>query len=282
MKTKTSARLTSVIICSLSLTSLAGLKDSSISDTSDIETPKSVETRIGDFTQRYAPFFNSNNDLMSKIIDNRGNGYEPLYGLRNTRVVLHGVLYRGGANNAYHRSAPRNNMNPLPTDGLANLCKESFGEAIYLYPTNFTPQKISCTTRTDETNELIYTQTSVLNAAIPGEQFSEDFNANKSNEVRDILKKVHQCATGDGSCPIYAHCWNGWHASGFISALALRQFCDYTPAQAEQYWVDGTDSPSNSNYPFIKAAIRSFQPFSDMQISVLRKSKICPRGPYTF
>lgn len=261
---------------SLSLFSL-----SLVSSAAQASNEASVEGRIDYFTQRYTPFFDTKNDLMSKIIDNRGNGYEPLYGLRNARVVLHGVLYRGGANNAYHRIAPRNNMNPMPPDGLANLCKESFGEAIYLYPTNFVAQKISCTTRANESNELVYTQSSVLNAAIPGETVLDGDELLRSNEIRDILKKVHQCAIGEGACPIYAHCWNGWHASGFISAIALRQFCDYTPTQAEQYWIDGTDSPSNANYPVIRSAIRSFQPFSDMPVSDSTKSKICPKGPYT-
>ena len=34
-----------------------------------------------------------------KITDNRGNGFEDLYGTRNFRVILHGVAYRGGGNN---------------------------------------------------------------------------------------------------------------------------------------------------------------------------------------
>ena len=29
-----------------------------------------------------------------KLVDNLGNGYENLYGIRNLRVVLHGIYYR--------------------------------------------------------------------------------------------------------------------------------------------------------------------------------------------
>ena len=62
-------------------------------------------------------------------MDNRGRGFEPLYGTRNFRVVLRSVVFRGGANNQLHRTAPRDNRNPLPADGLKTLCAEGFGTA---------------------------------------------------------------------------------------------------------------------------------------------------------
>lgn len=64
-------------------------------------------------------------DTHSKITDNRGLGFRPLYGTRNVRVVLHGVMYRGGANNRYFYKR-RANMNPLPTEGLKNFAKMIF------------------------------------------------------------------------------------------------------------------------------------------------------------
>ena len=76
-------------------------------------------------------------DLMYKVIDNFGNGFDSLYGTRNMRTVLHGVAYRGGANNYYHKTDKRNNHNPLPDDGIANLCKEGFSHSIYLYKQNW-------------------------------------------------------------------------------------------------------------------------------------------------
>ena len=60
-------------------------------------------------------------DATQKLVDNKGNGYENLYGVRNFRAVLGGIYYRGGANNAYHRTNKRGNENPLPSDGLQNL-----------------------------------------------------------------------------------------------------------------------------------------------------------------
>jgi len=242
------------------------------------------EARIEYFQNLYAPFFGKGNDLISKIIGNTGNGYEPLYGLRNMRVVLHGVMYRGGANNFFHKTNKRNNMNPLPQDGLDNLCKESFGSAIYLYEKNFVPQSVTCTSRTGNTNTLQYSQVSVLSSPINGNpktgpSFDVDYTS-KGNEVRDILEQVYDCTQGIGSCPIYTHCWNGWHASGLISAVALRQFCDFSADQAVQYWIDGTDSLNNSNYPTVKAAIREFKPLPELKIGRDIQEKICPKNPY--
>jgi hypothetical protein len=233
----------------------------------------------------YAPFLGNGNDLISKIIDNKGNGYEPLYGLRNLRVVLHGVLYRGGANNFYHRTNPRDNSNPLPQDGLENLCTESFGEAVYLYEKNFVPQTLMCTSRTGNANSLRYSQVSVIGTPIngnPNQLFDDAFESQVSGSgVGEILRRVHKCATAVGACPIYTHCWNGWHASGLVAAVALRQFCDFTADEAVQYWIDGTDSPQNSNYPALKASLREFIPIPEYKISHELQNKICPANPYS-
>nr|MDA3843106.1 hypothetical protein [Candidatus Kapabacteria bacterium] len=49
---------------------------------------KSVD-KISYYTKRYMAEY-----LSDKIVDNRGKGFEKLYGLRNMRPVLHGVVYR--------------------------------------------------------------------------------------------------------------------------------------------------------------------------------------------
>ena len=59
--------------------------------------------------------------VQDKITDNKGEGFDALYGTRNFRVVLHGVAYRGGGNNYYHNTNKRGNKNPLPLDGLNAL-----------------------------------------------------------------------------------------------------------------------------------------------------------------
>ena len=61
--------------------------------------------------------------VIEKATDNKGNGQEILYGTRNFRSILHGIAYRGGGNNYYHRTNKRGNKNPLPQDGLNNLLK---------------------------------------------------------------------------------------------------------------------------------------------------------------
>jgi len=70
--------------------------------------------------------------LYETITDNFGDKFPQLYGTRNMRVVLHGVVYRGGANNVYNKFNKRDNKNPLPEQGLENLLKE-VSTAIYLY-----------------------------------------------------------------------------------------------------------------------------------------------------
>ena len=78
--------------------------------------------------------------VTDKITNNHGDGNDSLYGTRNMRPVLHGVWYRGGANNAFHKRRKRDNRNPLPNDGLKNLCREGFSSAFYLYSTRYTPK----------------------------------------------------------------------------------------------------------------------------------------------
>ena len=75
--------------------------------------------------------------LSEKITDNHGNGFDALYGTRNMRTILYGIAYRGGANNAFHKTKKRDNHNPLPDGTLENLLHEGFSTAIYLYSTNF-------------------------------------------------------------------------------------------------------------------------------------------------
>lgn len=199
-------------------------------------------------------------DIYSKLVDNAGNGYENLYGVRNFRAVLHGVYYRGGANNAYNKYGKRNNQNPLPNLGLNNLCAENFGIAIYYYPTNYknAPHVIDCKAGT-ENNTLNYLNYPALNS--------------KNHEL--ILELIYKRTQGLISGPIYGHCWNGWHASGLMAALSLRQFCDFSEEAAISYWVKNTDGNSKG-YDKIKAMIRNFKPLSKFKISTETKQVICP------
>lgn len=199
------------------------------------------------------------NSVDQKLVDNRGNGYEPLYGVRNFREVLKGVLFRGGANNAYHRDHTRANSNPLPDDGLQNLCEEGFKSAIYLYTTNFSsaPARVNCNSIRGP-NQLEYKQMSF------------------STRYKDILEMVHAAIKDPSLGPIYNHCWNGWHASGMISAMALRQFCGWTGDAAVAYWVRNADGTDNGAYESIKKRIRDFQPYPQLMIDPATQSQVCP------
>jgi hypothetical protein len=202
-------------------------------------------------------------DSSVKLVDNYGNGFEDLYGTRNFRAVLFGVLYRGGANNYYHRAHPRSNRNPLPDDGLKNLCQEGFSNAVYLYPNNFgsaTPT-VGCTKVAGGAGSLEYTQMSTYN----------------EKSIRKILDLAFLAMNGGTSGPIYLHCWNGWHASGLISALALKQFCGWDGKHAVRYWEQNTDgsykSPSFDN---LKKEILNFKPYKDLLISQDWQDQVCP------
>ena len=199
-----------------------------------------------------------------KLVDNRGRGYEPLYGTRNVRFVLRGLVYRGGANNATHRTRPRDNRNPLPLEALRNLCAEGFGAAVYLYPTNFStaPREVLCSLRTGGRGKIRYRQLSPKNKA----------------EMRAILEMIHTAAhDSEASRPIYLHCWNGWHASGLASALILRQFCGLDRDLAVRYWDANTDGHNQEGeHEGFRQLIAEFVPYPDLSLPPERKQKLCP------
>lgn len=205
-------------------------------------------------------------DLMYKVTDNYGNGFDALYGTRNLRPILHGVAYRGGANNYFHKTAKRHNHNPLPDDGIRNLCQEGFSSTIYLYRQNFdsAPALDSCDCISGGENELKYYQ----------------FDYNDQKHIYEALKLIHNSALNDSVGPVYLHCWNGWHASGLLSALALRQFCGFDKWEAINYWDLGTDGANNSpRYQIIREMIKEFEPYPDLVITDSLGNKICPPMP---
>lgn len=220
--------------------------------TADFDLKKQVDL----YKQRY-----NVSDVYAKVTDNKGEGFEDLYGTRNLRAVLHGIYYRGGGNNLYNREGRRDNMNPLPNTGLKNLCEEGFSEAIYLYPTNFAsaPKSIPCTDLNRTTNITAYSQISGL----------------REGNEEALLTRIHDHIKGVKKGPIYAHCWNGWHASGYVGALALQQFCAWTPAQALSYWIKNTDGNS-AGYESIQNRIKKFKPFQNLKITATEQNLICP------
>lgn len=199
-------------------------------------------------------------NLNQKLVDNRGDGYENLYGVRNFRQVLRGILYRGGANNKYNKYGVRDNQNPLPDLGLKNLCSEGFAKAVYLYSNNFSkaPKQVICQSIEGNKNQLQYQQVTAT-----GEKNTTVF-----------LKMVYDAIKEKAPSPIYMHCWNGWHASGLVSALSLRQFCGMSAQDALAYWDANTDG-NTQGYDGIKKRILNFKPLTQFQITEEERRQIC-------
>jgi hypothetical protein len=180
-----------------------------------------------------------------------------IHGVRNLRAVLYGVYYRGGV-----RNPPGMNTCPLQQEGLDNLCKQGFTEAIYLADPKYTApvQLTTCQT----------------GAATKGTLSYEHITSNAAN-VQKLLTRIHEHVTGQRPGPIYAHCWNGWHTSGVLAAIALRQFCDWSPAAAVRYWDANTDGQMKGYNPApAYARIRAFTPYRALSITPAEQALICP------
>lgn len=210
------------------------------------------------YDQRYAL-----GDVYEKKTDNRGEGSEELYGTRNFRVILKGIAYRGGANNSWHRTNSRGNQNPLPNDGLENLCREGFGRVYYLYSTNFelAPEVTTCESPRGSEHEIRYFQVSSTDEA----------------QTYEVLKVIYETIEDYRHGPVYLHCWNGWHASGLVAAKILRQFCGYSAEEAVQYWDRNTDgNNTDARFESIRRRIRDFTPYPEFEISNETAALICP------
>ena len=226
-----------------------------------LQLEPSRELNVDFYKERY-----DEKDLMYKITDNKGDGFDSLYGTRNMRTILHGVAYRGGANNYYHKEAKRNNHNPLPNDGIRNLCREGFSASIYLYRENFDTAPLADTC-------------DCVNGAWNGMKYYQ-FDYYDSTHIYEMMRIMYESATTDSVGPVYLHCWNGWHASGLLSALALRQFCGYDKWEAINYWDLGTDGANNSpRYQRIREMIKDFEPYPEFIIKDELGNRICPPMP---
>ena len=245
-----------------------GLYDYIIADTTKAVNYDSLLNVNGQFVFTYDYYKNRyhESDLMYKITDNKGNGFDSLYGTRNMRPILHGVAYRGGANNYYHLTDKRHNHNPIPLDGMNNLCKEGFSKGVYLYRENFenSPLGDTCSCVDGGWNKFQY--------------YQKDYY--DSSDVYDMLEMVHESIIYDSIGPVYLHCWNGWHASGYISAVILKQFCGYSDWNAVNYWDLGTDGANTSpRYQHQRERIKDFKPYPEFLISDSLQKCLCPPMP---
>lgn len=212
-----------------------------------------LNERVKKYEEKY-----KTSSLYDKITDNFGENCPSVYGTRNMRVVLNGIVYRGGANNYYNKNNKRDNENPMPEEGLENLLEEGFSTVIYLYSKNFADSKKSIGPDKNG-NYLNYLQNSLSN----------------EKEISKFLELVYSNIKDSTARPIYIHCWNGWHQSGYASALILMQFCGFTNDEAYSYW-EKCAAGDLSKYSHIKKAIYKFKPLKKFQISDEIKSIICP------
>ena len=198
------------------------------------------------------------NFLQEKITDNKGNGFESLYGTRNCRTILYGVAYRGGGNNYYHRTNKRDNKNPLPNDGLQSLLDNGFSKSIYLYKHNFKTAPSSMVN--EETSDTL-------------EYFQ--LGGDTESERDSILSFVYSSIMNKEVGPVYLHCWNGWHQSGYVSTVLLKQFCGFNSNKSIEYWEECADRMSRG-YSRIRKAIRDFKPIDKYRIPQEISDSICP------
>ena len=100
-------------------------------------------------------------------------------------------------------------------------------------------------------------------------------SGNSDKEKRQIFSLIVDIANGKIKGPIYLHCWNGWHQSGYISSVILRQFCDITAEQAFDYWMKNTDGV-NKGYENVKAKVKEFKPLPGYSLPEDVKKEACP------
>lgn len=186
-----------------------------------------------------------------------------LSGVRNFRYVLNGLLYRGGKIN------PKGNEYPMSTVGLNNICEQGFARAIYLYSKHmYVGPPAQCTpagTTNSEQEPFGYKSLPPLSS---------------DNNVVAILSTIREAIDGPDHRPIYVHCYNGWHASGYISALALRQFCGFSPQQAIAYWDINTDGVCTGGYNWVRKKIASFSPSDKLKINEEQRKAVCPTATF--
>jgi len=222
--------------------------------------PKRVEnTTSTNFREFYGKRYNA--FCLTDIVTNDvGNGNSFLYGTRNMRPVLPGYLYRAGANNFFHKTAQRSNNNPFPEDAIVNLYKEGFSTIVSLQGNNF-PYSFGSNQRNNFT-------------------FYYGLNTiDESYKQFELLRIVHQNILQKNSGPILVHDWNGWEKVGYFSAIALKQFCNFSDDQAVLYWSITAEGGSRG-FKYIKDSIRKFTPYTDLTLSEEIQAKICPCFDY--
>jgi hypothetical protein len=172
----------------------------------------------------------------------------PLFQVRDFREVMPGILYRGGA-------AVNGKHTELNATQREALCEGGIGISYYLYSTGFTGVHTNCSN--GKQMEYKY----------------KDYASAPATINQRIYKSIH-----DGAPPVFVHCWYGIHATGFIAATALIQFCGFTHSQAVEYWKIGV--AKKVQYPKVIKQIKSFKVDPGLLLTPAEKDRVCPNNPF--
>lgn len=184
------------------------------------------------------------NDPRTKQMPDQGK----YRGIKYMRVVLPGVLYRGGSTGG---------KTELGDTQLQALCEDGFSSAVYAY-SGARPRSVKCLGGTK----------SISYESLPWDERS-------GRAMHQFLSEVHSIIR-NGKGPMYEHCWFGNHASGHLSAIAIRQFCVGSNQEALRYWHNSLASPGliQDN---VNKSILSFQPYPELEITEQERARVCPR-----
>jgi hypothetical protein len=173
--------------------------------------------------------------------------------IKDFQTTISGILYRGGSRGA----------NPLSEAQLKHLCEEGVGHAIYTYDTGF--QKAPA-------------RTCNMKDGRPGKIEYSYFRFLDKKGIEDSMQAIHNSIVNPAAGSTFVHCWNGWHASGEIAAMALKQFCDYSDTQAKEYWKANIGDKGNlPKYGRVLTRIENFQPIPSLKLNLKQQAQICPR-----
>ena len=160
--------------------------------------------------------------------------------IKNAQSVLGGTLTRAG----------NKGMRPLDDSQLAQLCEQGYNDAFFLY-TGAPDHSVSCS------------------------RGSIHYSSQSMNSPAPILAAVYR--NSSVGAKTFVHCYNGAHASGYIAALALRQFCGVNGGQAFDYWQRALNGfalpPASVN--FVRNKLQTFVPNGSMQLTPAQQAQLC-------
>lgn len=191
------------------------------------------------FTETSLAEVPSSSNLTQIILNSKAR-----YGLENFKIVMPGTLYRGGSSG---------DKAPLSVKSAQALCKDGFSTAIYVYNRNW-----------DNKSHLTKCQSGQLEYLM--------LRWDHPSEVHQVLKKL-KYIIDKRTGPMYVHCWYGVHASGYVAAVALKQFCGFSNSQAISYW--NSNVPKKIQYAKVQTMIQNFKPYPDLLITAEQQARVC-------